>query len=534
MTSRLVAMLLAITIAVIGTACTSGSNSQGSSTGSTFLRKPNPVTVTEHLDTSHSATAIIDSAGGALSVKGGDGVKFTLTIPADGLPLSHLIRMTPVASVDGLPWQGGLLAAVHIQPDGTVLAKPATLAIDGVKSAPSGSRVTGFMYEGTGADFHLYPLDSTNSVQFHLIHFSSPGVGGASQQDITTQLDRAPTTPIQQLEQNIAGEIFKLGQGAPPAQVAAAVQKLLNDFEKQVLISELDRAIRSGSFEQLSQAFADLNAWKSLADFYGLEAKDFKNLLDRLYAEFPKLLKAQINACFEKHDVLAGIRAANVLRLLGLTGPTQFGSEQDAIFRCLRFKLDFDTQLHSQDSSNFTITSHVATKGVRPISIEGGGSAPLNYISFEWATAADSAAAAAGCAKSSKTMVTEDFRVIGMQGLELEDQAGKKSQLTDFFVNLKHGNAVETLTESCAGGGLSYTRSSEGHYYKNNWETLHRDEHVERASGSYFAISGWSIHNGNILFAEKMYSRTDHYASVTVTELTEFNLYHDPEGSGIS
>jgi hypothetical protein len=127
-------------------------------------------------------------------------------------------------------------------------------------------------------------------------------------------------------------------------------------------------------------------------------------------------------------------------------------------------------------------------------------------------------------------MVTEDFRVIGMQGLELDYQAGNKWEITDFFVNLTHGNAVETLTVSCPYGG----NSSDGHYFKTNWETLHRDEHVERASGSYFAISGWSIHNGNILFAEKVYSRTDHYADVTVTELTEFTLYHDPEGRGIS
>lgn len=364
--------------------------------------------------------------------------------------------------------------------------------------------------------------------------FSSPGIGGASQQDVTNQLQRAPTTPLQQLEQDIAVEESKLGQGASPRDVAAAVQKLLNDFAEQALMPEFDKAVKPGaSYELFWQALDDLFAWKRFADLRGLEATDFEKLLEKWKSEAPRVLKDKVNACFQKHDVFAGLFILYKLRLLTILG-IDLGTELDAIFRCLRFKLDFDTQLHSQDSSSFSISSHVAANAVRPIAIGQGGSAPLNYISFDWQTAADAALAAGGCAKSSETRVTDDFRVIGMQGLDLDTEGGKKWQLTDFFLNLTPGKALETLTVTCPQGGPQGGRSGEAHYYNDNWETLHRDEHVERASGSYFAISGWSIQNGNVLFAQKTYNRTGHYANVTVMEATALKLWHDPEGTGFS
>ena len=99
---------------------------------------------------------------------------------------------------------------------------------------------------------------------------------------------------------------------------------------------------------------------------------------------------------------------------------------------------------------------------------------------------------------------------------------------------LTPGKADETLVVRCPIAVPVPPGVGSGTYYNTNWENLHRNEQVERLSGSFYAISGWSIHNGNVLFADKKYNQTAHYANVTVVEMTEFNLYHAPEGGGIS
>ena len=91
---------------------------------------PNPLNVQVKVDSKVSASAVISTTGGTLSVQGADGTKFTLTFPNGALFNDEKITLTPVTSVDGLPFSGGLVGGVLMAPDGLRLLKPASLTIE--------------------------------------------------------------------------------------------------------------------------------------------------------------------------------------------------------------------------------------------------------------------------------------------------------------------------------------------------------------------------------------------------------------------
>ena len=82
----------------------------------------NALNVTPTLDTDGSKSQYIPTTGGSLSTSDSNGTQYTLTLPADALFSGTVIRMTPVASLAGMP--GGLVGAVKLEPEGLVLNAP--------------------------------------------------------------------------------------------------------------------------------------------------------------------------------------------------------------------------------------------------------------------------------------------------------------------------------------------------------------------------------------------------------------------------
>ncbi|HSO11065.1 MAG TPA: hypothetical protein VLT51_01725, partial [Anaerolineales bacterium] len=89
-----------------------------------------------------------------------DGITYTLSIPAGALDDVTTISLIPIQSIDGLPFSGGLLGAVRIEPEGIFFDLPATLTItraDGAPIPPDMLNLT-FTFEGPGLEFHLHPF----------------------------------------------------------------------------------------------------------------------------------------------------------------------------------------------------------------------------------------------------------------------------------------------------------------------------------------------------------------------------------------
>jgi hypothetical protein len=106
------------------------------------------------------AESRIGPAGGELSVTGTNGVTYKLTVPPGALDFEVPIRLKPVSSIPDLPLSGGTLGAVLIEPEGIVFDIPAELKMlppEG-SAPPAGPVQVGFAFEGSGQEFHLYPL----------------------------------------------------------------------------------------------------------------------------------------------------------------------------------------------------------------------------------------------------------------------------------------------------------------------------------------------------------------------------------------
>ncbi|MHC1740371.1 MAG: hypothetical protein AB9897_04595 [Anaerolineaceae bacterium] len=126
------------------------------------------------------------------------------------LVLGTPVTVTPVLSITDLPFNQGYVAAVHIGPDGLLMEMPGTLSftLQGVYDV---STLIGFAADGTGADFHLFPVtvypdtyNGTTRVYFNIAHFSLYGVAQATAQEVQAQLDHPPVNPDSQDDQELA------------------------------------------------------------------------------------------------------------------------------------------------------------------------------------------------------------------------------------------------------------------------------------------------------------------------------------------
>jgi hypothetical protein len=151
--------------------------------------------VTPVIDEARAVSKSIGFLGGTLVVESADELIYTLTIP-QGAVLSPVdMRMAPLSSIQGLPFSGGLLGGVEIEPDGLHLFDSALLTIEGASIEPldDGFRIAGFGYYGEGTEFHLYPLNaSEEKIVLSLIHFSGYGVGTATEEDLERQRTQHP------------------------------------------------------------------------------------------------------------------------------------------------------------------------------------------------------------------------------------------------------------------------------------------------------------------------------------------------------
>ncbi len=200
------------------------SSTQGNSSApDNFPRTPDPVTVHATLDPTHAAdNAELEQPGMVTNwpVDGetADGIKFYLS--PDGALLSQdadgnlesafgsIVTVTPVSAIEGLPFSQGYLAAVHIGPDGLLMETAGSLSLT-IPGDYDVTKLIGFAADGTGGDFHLFPMtaessDGTTYVYFSPTHFSLYGVAQATLQEIQSQAAHPPVKPASQDEDDLA------------------------------------------------------------------------------------------------------------------------------------------------------------------------------------------------------------------------------------------------------------------------------------------------------------------------------------------
>jgi hypothetical protein len=219
--------------------------------GPTFqLQTPNPLSVSPVLDPTHATVAVITAtAGGSITATAADGTIYTLAIPADALLFDTEITLTPVTSIGGLPFSGGLQDAVQIAPDGLYLYQVATLSIAPATAVLSSKQI-GFGYYGSGTEFHLEALTTTGLV-FGIQHFSGYGAGLGTAADVSQQELRPPTAPLDQLVQVIAQPLFlerpaTIEPDPPPLPSGVGITEVADAYYEDDLLPDAEDALASG------------------------------------------------------------------------------------------------------------------------------------------------------------------------------------------------------------------------------------------------------------------------------------------------
>jgi hypothetical protein len=349
--------------------------SSGSAAGANAtLLAPHPKSVSVTLDTAKATTAVIPVTGGTLTATGSDGSVFTLTIPDKALGSDEKVTMTPLSAVNGLPFSGGLVAGVQLEPDGLELFQMATLTIKPAKDVPIASQVA-VAYHGTGDNLYMQPLDPTAGISMHILHFSGDGVASGISGEIEEQAKNPPTDAADQAAQQmnaeanaaIAAERQAAIQGTASDQAAAAanvaniLKGTLNNWFDQVVEPKV--AAAQADYTLTDDAVYNALVWQRRLALLGAEDAH-QAQIDRLTTQLEELRKAYEKAlgdrCISQHDVSAVLPLISLERQFQLLGIKTAADQSplDTVKKCLRFELDFETVSPFPDDTGQSYVLH--------------------------------------------------------------------------------------------------------------------------------------------------------------------------------
>lgn len=198
------------------------------------------ITVTPMLDDAHAVGAMVGRDGGELTTTGSDGTVYTLLLPAGALLAPARVTMTPLSSLDGLPWGDGPSYGVQLEPSGTMLGEYGRLTITPAGEVPADARVL-FGYSGAGTELALaMPDPQAETITLLVEHFSGAGVQQGYLGDVEAAKKRLGGTA----EQQVRNEVSALLQAERNAQLSGAagdpafqetMERLMDRYQKEVV-----------------------------------------------------------------------------------------------------------------------------------------------------------------------------------------------------------------------------------------------------------------------------------------------------------
>lgn len=221
------------------------------------------------LDTPRGRTAFIGRRGGTLAVEHADGTRSVLSVPEGALSEMTAITMTPASAVGGLPLEGGLVAAVDLQPSGLVFAREALLEIHLPAARPR--LAVPFGWTGAERRFALAVpgVDATGgTLRLPVAHFSGFGLGipGPSQLDALAgemMALAAETDPILAASTGVFDEATRdlLCNGCTPDELAAFFASWLDDWWDLSVKYLLDEGTRGPVEALVASRAMEVFAW---------------------------------------------------------------------------------------------------------------------------------------------------------------------------------------------------------------------------------------------------------------------------------
>jgi hypothetical protein len=570
-------------LAVAVAACSSHSSGPTSYRDVSQAVDPNtkPILVTTSLDESHAASAVIGPDGGTLDATGADGTRFTLTIPPKALVETIEVSMIPLASMNGLPWKAGPVAAVQLEPDGQTFYDYVTLAIQPAGDIPANQFIP---IGATGSDHDLYvPLMDPKSqgIQLKLDHFSSAGATKGLLADIEPWRQRLGGDVEARLNSIIAAELGRARQaelmGQPSPLDPGFWDWALSTWKQYVLKPRLAAAGESCAAGRL--ALQTVLAMERQAELGGWNFDPGVDMTDLMAKVGKVCIKEEYELCRDQHIIhrmiplVLGIARQN--ELLGVHDAAQGSAmgqleaeAMDYARKCLHFELQFkSTAKMSTADGSYTSTVEATV----PIELDEGGlklvgSADLNNTDFTMKPKKCAAQTSPGGGT---------FKVISLVPVDAPpDAAHPYGYVKAIHLTYAPGNTSEKVAEKCPQGTVNFPPM---HLWTLAYEALHAMEisgggpgnssmpdigsllggtgmpnlpnlpglpqlpgnggqsqggqggsdQSSQDNGPKFLAKEWAVRGGD-LFAQKEWSQSVNLET-TGTEDGSFKLYHKPQ-----
>jgi hypothetical protein len=259
-----------------------------------FPLTPDPINVTATLDTENAVTYDKNSYDRSAETEGADGTLYELRLQNDMLLMEDEegdlavdydsdLTMTPVSSIEGLPFSQGYLAAVHLGPDGAKLVNSAILSME-IPGEYNPEELVGFAADGTGEDLHLYPAsfysyDGKTYAEFYITHFSLYGVAPILVGEIEAQQGHPPENPSSQDDQELAPIIPIETNEDDPAPLLSKKQLALNKSYDRLIKKKIENLDQT-KCERVTTVVQEYNTWISKVEKAGL-SESYKSQIQR-------------------------------------------------------------------------------------------------------------------------------------------------------------------------------------------------------------------------------------------------------------
>jgi len=310
--------------------------------------EPLPVRLTADVGRAVSATIPVD--GGTLEAADANGTRFTLRVPSGALAEPTTITMTPVLSMDGIPFGEGSPMAVQLEPAGLRFYDFVTLTIEPADDIPLEQQVP----IGTqGEENHLFmPLAAIGDgvLRLHLLHFSSAGATKGFLADTEPWKERLGGDVEARLSSLVARELlFYEQRGEPvPESFWDWVKRTWRDL---VLRPRLDAAGQSCAAGRL--AIETTLSFQRLAEFMGW-AEDAQQMLGEAWALAPTVartcVREEYELCRDEHIVqrmlplITGLERMQQLAGLEAEMDSVLAEAVELARKCLGFELEMESR----------------------------------------------------------------------------------------------------------------------------------------------------------------------------------------------
>jgi len=287
-----------------------------------FPLTPDPINVTAALDTEHAATYQKGNYNQSVETEAADGTLYELMLRNDTLLMEDAegdlaidydseLTMTPVSSIEGLPFSQGYLAAVHLGPDGAKLVRRAILSME-IIGEYDPNQLIGFAADGTGEDLHLYPatfysFDGKTYAEFYITHFSLYGVAPVLLSEIEAQQAHPPVNPASQDDQEMA-PLVRIEPNDDELTPISSPKKLALEKSYNRLVKKKIENLEKTSCKKVSTVVQEYDGWVSKVEKAEM-TEAFKNQIERdRFAMYDRLIDCIRPTCETCLNPQAGVK----------------------------------------------------------------------------------------------------------------------------------------------------------------------------------------------------------------------------------